>query len=527
MQKQPTLKLGHQQDPPARREASKMAKNSQSVFKSKSKLKLKSTRKPLREVVNGVKIASRNQPTLNQNNNTNDKNQIKGDGDESMDRLLLIHSDLSSLLHQIDDLVGKAIRHKATSKNDTKEIESFANMLSEMQNSLKPWVPRFQKSISSSSLESNSQLEKSLTSKTDDIAADDDTSKVVGSPPQSDWDLLVSPSPLVSWRAGCTDELGRQLFLLTPLPEGTISKLRGPSKPANGNSSINTKTNVGRAPTPLCVLSENLKNGLVDCVAAKPTPNQVPDSSVTSFETTMKCKFKSPEKVSRLVCSKALMTPCREISPPKSCVLLEPISEFTQKKVRGVRASTPFPSGLHKLSDSDDDDTDSPSGEASEHLISKYPELVGIKLGHEFGNGRKIVEASPVWCMSPPKTCIVMEPPEDKMLNTTSSLQFPPIACSPCGKIKKESEYQGLRDGLAVTEFTPLWKEPGSTVRTGKRPGENTLKKELWTKFEAATKSGLCFDEPVCPKVDNKRFLDRLEEVSSGEETDAAAQLFR
>lgn len=38
---------------------------------------------------------------------------------------------------QIDDLVGKAIRHKATSKNDIKEIELFANVLSEMQNSLK------------------------------------------------------------------------------------------------------------------------------------------------------------------------------------------------------------------------------------------------------------------------------------------------------------------------------------------------------------------------------------------------------
>lgn len=86
----------------------------------------------------------------------------------------------------------------------------------------------------------------------------------------------------------------------------------------------------------------------------------------------------------------------------------------------------------------------------------------------------------------------------------------------------------GPGDGLAVTEFTPLWKEPGSTVRTGKRPGENTLKKELWTKFEAATTSGLCFGEPDCQKAGNKGFLDLLEEVSSGEETDAAAaQLIR
>lgn len=87
--------------------------------------------------------------------------------------------------------------------------------------------------------------------------------------------------------------------------------------------------------------------------------------------------------------------------------------------------------------------------------------------------------------------------------------------------------HAGLGDGLAMTEFTPLWKEPGSTVRTGKRPGENTLKKELWTKFEAATTSGLRFGEPVCQKAANKGFLDLLEEVSSGEETEAAVQLIR
>lgn len=102
------LKLGHQQEPPARRDASKMAKNPQSAYKSKSKLKLKSTRRPLREVVNDVKIASLNQPTRSKTNITNINNSINTtqneadhDGDESLDRLLLIHSDLSSLIHQV------------------------------------------------------------------------------------------------------------------------------------------------------------------------------------------------------------------------------------------------------------------------------------------------------------------------------------------------------------------------------------------------------------------------------------------
>ncbi|XP_017255059.1 uncharacterized protein LOC108224836 isoform X2 [Daucus carota subsp. sativus] len=522
MQKETTVKLGHAQGPPARRDASKMPKTSQSGYKSKSKSKLKSARKPLREVVNGVKIkpsATLNQPSLNKHKIAIDDNNQE---DESLDRLLLIHSDLSSLLHQIDDLVGKAIRLKATNKNDIKEIESFAHVLSEMQNSLKPWVPRFQQSISSSSLESNNQLEKSLAGKTVDAAVDD----VVGSPAQSNWDLLVSPSPLVSWRAGCTNEASRQLFLLTPLPKGAISKLRGPSKPATENSRSNTNANVRAAPPTHFVISKDTKNDLVEGVTAKSTPYQVPDCSVICTETTIKGKFKSPEKHSKIGCSVVAMTPCREVSPPKSCKLLEPISEFTNKKVRGARASTPFPTGLRKFSDSDDD-PDSSSGEAPGHLISKYPELVGIKLAHQFGNGRKLVEASPVWCMSPPKTCIVMEPPEGKTLSTTTSLEFPTTTYSPCGKTKKEFEYHGLNDGLAATEDTPLCKLPGSIIRTGKRPGENTLKRELWTKFEAATTSGHRFGEPLCQDAANKGFLDLLEEVSSGEETDAAAQFIR
>lgn len=80
---------------------------------------------------------------------------------------------------------------------------------------------------------------------------------------------------------------------------------------------------------------------------------------------------------------------------------------------------------------------------------------------------------------------------------------------------------------MAATEDTPLCKLPGSIIRTGKRPGENTLKRELWTKFEAATTSGHRFGEPLCQDAANKGFLDLLEEVSSGEETDAAAQFIR
>lgn len=63
---------------------------------------------------------------------------------------------------------------------------------------------------------------------------------------------------------------------------------------------------------------------------------------------------------------------------------------------------------------------------------------------------------------------------------------------------------------LALIGSTPIWKKAESVVRTGKRPGENTLKRELWTKFEAASSNELLFNDSVT----HKGFLDRFYEVS-------------
>ncbi|KAF1001940.1 hypothetical protein AG4045_004559 [Apium graveolens] len=62
---------------------------------------------------------------------------------------------------QIDDLVGKSISHKATSKNGTKEIEMFTNMLSEMQNSLKNETSKLIKTFSTYCTRKGEQLERS------------------------------------------------------------------------------------------------------------------------------------------------------------------------------------------------------------------------------------------------------------------------------------------------------------------------------------------------------------------------------
>lgn len=54
-----------------------------------------------------------------------------------------------------------------------------------------------------------------------------------------------------------------------------------------------------------------------------------------------------------------------------------------------------------------------------------------------------------------------------------------------------------------------------SSFRLGKHPGENTLKKELWTRFEAASSHGVCFNtSSLLQNSTKKGFLDILDEAS-------------
>ncbi|CAF1702463.1 BnaCnng52740D [Brassica napus] len=57
--------------------------------------------------------------------------------DCELDLLYLVHSGISSLLHQIDELVVKATKLKTMSKQGKREVESFRSVLSNMHSSLK------------------------------------------------------------------------------------------------------------------------------------------------------------------------------------------------------------------------------------------------------------------------------------------------------------------------------------------------------------------------------------------------------
>ncbi|KAL8466013.1 hypothetical protein ACS0TY_035214 [Phlomoides rotata] len=399
-------------------------------------MRSKLTRKPLRDVSDAkTAMKSANAAKVVAND---DGEQA---GDDSLDRLLLVQSDLSSLLRQIDELVVLALQ--SPSNKGRKEIKQFADVLSEMQNSLKPWVPRFQKALISQSKGPEDKPAQPI-ERTEISGLKESTSAAVESPEETKWESLVSPSPLVSWKAECNTEGGRQLFLLTPLPQRKAFS----SKPTpNIDFSIEVTKDVG--------------NHQTDCA--------------------------SPEKSSNKDCSLFLMTPCLKMSPIKSCVLLEPISEISMKKKWGVHKCTPFPLGVKSISESED--SESSSGQSPVDLKLKYPELYGIKT--ENLQKRMVEEVSPNWGVSPPKTCVIMEPTDER-----------------------QEPYQDTIGALDLAERTPMVKEPMSSFRMGKHPGENTLKRELWTKFEAASTHGICFNTSLLQTTTKKGFLDQLDEAS-------------
>ncbi|XP_039026022.1 uncharacterized protein LOC120159502 [Hibiscus syriacus] len=457
----------------------------------------KSVRKPLRDLTN-------NESTMSLFKSEIPKKKIipknsNNQSDSSLDRLLLLHSDLSSFLRQIDEFVVQAFKLKAAEQG-RKEIESFMDVISNMVSTLKanpfkfnidycflylqPWVPKFHKAFSSLSAgEHKDQPGKHLEAET--VSFIDTNGKEcfdVGSPEETTLDSLISPSPLVSWRpAGCNVGRGRQLFLLTPL---SMSK-------AMSSRRCDSSKSVFEGMLPNLMLSLHLFSTFLGM-------KMMTWLEVLKYNT-LKRGFVSSPVSSKRDHPVFVMTPCLKMSPPKSCVLLEPIQESWDRSKFVVQKSTPYPFGINNSCFFES----SGSEEASEDLTLKYPELRGIQPTFVPEIRKKELESSPTWLFSPPKSCILLEPPDEKSLDKVGTdhhlriisdlNQQPDMVFSKQNGVTdacQESKTINQGNNLAPVESSPMWKEPQSTMRRGKHAGESTLKKELWTKFEAASTYG-------------------------------------
>ncbi|XP_078428172.1 uncharacterized protein LOC144700604 [Wolffia australiana] len=372
-------------------------------------------RKALADVTNSEKISRSSKREVENGTSANCR-----------ELFLLAREDLSKVLCEIGELLTHASEDELAKDESTQEIESIVKLLSDMHSSLKSCVPRLKNTLKNQ--------------------------QIFHKKPEPAKELIVSSSPLVSWRNGaCNIESGRQLFLLTPLHKlpPTVPRFSGSSK--------------------------------------------------------IFPKWKKTHEVG--------------ISPLKTCSLLGSASLAVGRKHK----STPWAALKTRRMDDDDDDhhhhhRDDGDGdgdgdgvcsslegekERSRALTVKYPELYGLELPPKPAARRKEMDESLDWFLSPPKTCIVWEPIDENKVAPQSSA-------------KLEVRGSAWRGGGIEAE-TPAWEEMAGRSTAGrKKAGETTLKRELWTKFEAVSTRALQYDHrsSVFRQLPRNRFLDMLEEVS-------------
>lgn len=151
----------------------------------------------------------------------------------------------------------------------------------------------------------------------------------------------------------------------------------------------------------------------------------------------------------------------------------------------------------------------SSSDEISKDLASRY-DLYGLNHFSDTPRRRETDDTFQ-WFLSPPKTCVLMNPSDDD-----KTIPIPtPATMNMRGQ-------QDIADGKPVQTpalhskallATP-WKGLESTNLKGRRAGETTLKRELWNRFEAVSTDELHFDMSLFQKIEGKRFLDMLEEAT-------------
>ncbi|WVZ99357.1 hypothetical protein U9M48_044678 [Paspalum notatum var. saurae] len=484
--------------------------------------------------------------------------------DEALDRLLVARSDLACIVSQIDELISDAIRCQTVSKRGELEIQSFNGFLSDTNASLKQWSSRLKQALetdlaktknihapgtcSSSVAKVNDKLICSTsnlpdTAKTKNIHAPGTCSSSVAkvndklicstsnlpdtdnvASPRSnftDANMIVSPSPLVSWRAGaCTVESGKQLFLLTPLPKTKACSSRCPtSKTHMKTASSTSQLNLPNLPVCKLANAEDDHPNLEQGVKVKEVRTGIITPHVaTANKGSLEDRFCSPCTLSTQKSMRALPRSCLKTALSSKQQLFSPIMEGSCKEE--INSNGPSHSDEH-LESSDEVSKDlasrydiyglnqsanfESSDEVSKDLASRY-DIYGLKQSTESTYRRREAQDPLQWFLSPLKTCVLMDLPDDKPLPT-------PARSNMEGKenVSDDKPIQTPAVHSKALLGTP-WKGLESTNLKGRKAGENTLKKELWARFEATSTNELHFDKARFLKTDAKCFMDMLEE---------------
>ena len=444
---------------------------------------------------------------------------------------------------QIDELISDALRCQTVSQRGKQEIESFNGFLSDTNYSLKvcvvikssmvlkhldisplhcssfychvflfkqQWSSRLKQALETG-LENTENVSKYTPLTCSDSVAKGDGKLICSSSnlPDTDpvaspcsnfteADMTVSPSPLVSWRTGaCMVDSGKQLFLLTPLPKTKACSSRcRTSKTQMETASSMDQLNLPSLPVWNLTISDDVQPDLEQGVKVKEarTGTIMTPHNSTANKCSLEDRLCSPCTFSIQKSMRALPRSCLKTALSSKQQLFSQIPEGSRKEDIGSNG----PSQGDKRSESSD--------EVSKDLASRY-DIYGLQQSTKSTYRRREDEDALQWYLSPLKTCVLMDPQDAKPLPTPARSNMKGIYNVPDDKpIQTPAVHSKALLG------TP-WKDLESTNLKGRQAGETTLKKELWTRFEAASTNELHLDKSLFQKMDGKRFLDMLEEA--------------
>ncbi|KAJ1263779.1 hypothetical protein BS78_09G212900 [Paspalum vaginatum] len=456
--------------------------------------------------------------------------------DEALDRLLHARSDLAGIVSQIDELISDAIRCPTVSERGELEIQSFNGFLSDTNASLKQWSSRLKQALETDLVKTKNISKHTPGTCSSSVAKVNDklicsTSNLpdtdhIASPCSNftDANMIVSPSPLVSWRTGaCTVESGKQLFLLTPLPKTKACSSRCPTSKSQMKTASST-AQLNLPSLPVCKLSivEDDHPDLEQGVRVKEVRTGIITPHVaTANKGSLEDRLCSPCTLSTQKSMRALPRSCLKTALSSKQQLFSPIMEGSRKE--DINSNGPS-HGDERLESSDEVSKDlasrydlyglnqstnvESSDEVSKDLASRY-DIYGIKQSTESTYRRRETQDPLQWFLSPLKTCVLMDLPDDKPLPTPARSDMEEKQ-----DVSDDKPIQTPAVNSKVLLGTP-WKGLESTNLKGRQAGETTLKKELWARFEATSTNELHFDKARFLKIDAKCFMDMLEEEAS------------
>ncbi|KAI0515573.1 hypothetical protein KFK09_008240 [Dendrobium nobile] len=400
-------------------------------------------RKPLGDISNGGRPSR------------DGKKKIQLDRDDDggyFDRLILVRSTLSALVNQIDEILAQSSEQDMKSKTTNEEIDSLSNLLSEMHSSLKPWVLRLSQSQTISKTEV--QVCKSLQRSHNSTHAERRNILPRIKDEETKLDMIISPSPLVAWRAGgCKLVTEKQLFLLTPLSRK--EKLFH----CSGSFKIKARNLCLKDDTSQTIIrnSDTVSATVEEFVGSKPCTVEENSTGKTRLKNQSEAYQKNKSNRRRDADEEALEW---FLSPPKTCTLMDP-NHRTNPSVIEDESLTGRNGNLPECFQE--------SKKPDDHQIHEL-QLCNFSRKNDFDETLE-------WFLSPPKTCTLMDPLME-------------------GKIP----------------WTPGMAD--DSILKSRRAGENTLKKELWTKFQAVSMGRIFYKDSVLQKEGKKGFLDMLEEAT-------------